>query len=112
MKKTTVGLLVLAIAAIFPSSIFAADEGADLFKTKCAMCHGQKGNAKTPVGEKQNLRNLASAEVQKLTDAELIAMISDGGAAKKPAHAFRNKGLTENQVRLLVSYIRSLPSAK
>jgi mono/diheme cytochrome c family protein len=112
MKKTTVGLLVFAIAAIFPAGIFAADDGADLFKTKCAICHGPKGNARTPVAQKQNLRDLASAEVQKRSDADLVAMISEGGEAKKPAHAFRNKGLSDTQIQLLVSFIRSLPTGK
>ncbi len=112
MKKTAVGMLLFSLAVIFPASMFAATSGADLFKTKCALCHGARGNGKTPVGERQKLRDLASAEVQKLSDADLTAMIAEGGLARKPAHAFKNKGLTVEQVRLLVSFIRSLPAAK
>ncbi len=41
-------------------------------------------------------------------DAELTAMIADGGPAKKPAHAFRTKGLEDDQIKALVTYIRSL----
>lgn len=111
MKKTTVALLGFAIAVIFPGWI-AADDGADLFKTRCAICHGEKGNARTPVAEKQKLRDLATADVQKLTDGELTAMISEGGSKKKPAHAFKNKGLSPKQIGLLVTYIRNLPTTK
>ena len=112
MKKTTVALLSFAIAVIFAGGIFAADDGADLFKTRCAICHGEKGNARTPVAEKQQLRDLASADVQKLTDSELTAMIGEGGSQKKPAHAFRSKGLSPKEIELLVSYIRNLPPTK
>lgn len=108
MRKTTVIALVLAISLLAPAVIFAAEKGEDVYKTKCVVCHGQMGNAKTPLGEKQKLRPLGSPEVQKLTDAELTAMIADGGPDKKPGHAFRTKGLKDEQVKALLTYIRSL----
>jgi mono/diheme cytochrome c family protein len=108
MRKTTVIVLVLAFSLLAPVVIFAAEKGEDIYKTKCVVCHGQMGNAKTPVGEKQKLRPLGSADVQKLTDAELAAMIADGGPSKKPAHTFKTKGLNDEQIKALVTFIRSL----
>ncbi len=108
MRKTTVIALVLAISLLAPAVIFGAEKGEDIYKSKCVACHGQMGNAKTPLGEKQKLRPLGSPEVQKLTDAELTAMIADGGPAKKGGHAFRTKGLKDDQIKALVTYIRTL----
>ncbi|HSP15762.1 MAG TPA: cytochrome c [Thermoanaerobaculia bacterium] len=112
MRKTTVIVLVLGIALLAPVVVFAADKGEDIYKTKCVVCHGQMGNGKTPLGEKQKLRPLASPEVQKLTDAELTAMIADGGPAKKSSHTFKSKGLNVEQIKALVGYIRSLAAPK
>ena len=107
MKKTAIvillafaGLLVAAAPAV------AAEDGAALFKTKCAACHGQDGSGNTAIGKKSALRNLGSAEVQKQTDAELTAVIADGKG--KPAHAYKKKGMTDEQVKALVAHIRSL----
>jgi hypothetical protein len=51
---------------------------------------------------------LKSDQVQKKTDAELTDMIANGGPGKKAAHAFEKKGLTADQVKELVAFIRSL----
>jgi mono/diheme cytochrome c family protein len=108
MKKTTVIVLVLGIALLAPVVVFATEKGEDIYKTKCVVCHGQMGNAKTPLGEKQKLRPLGSPEVQKLSDAELTAQIADGGADKKSGHAFKSKGLSSDQIQALVTFIRTL----
>jgi mono/diheme cytochrome c family protein len=73
--------------------------GAAAFKAKCAGCHGTdgKGNEvlKTP--------DMAGAEVQKKSDADLSSIITNG-KGKMPAF----KTLTPEEVKDLVSYIRSL----
>ncbi|HVS30816.1 MAG TPA: cytochrome c [Thermoanaerobaculia bacterium] len=105
MKKTKAILIVVSL--MFVPALFA-DAGADLFKTKCAMCHGQMGNARTPLAEKQGLRDLASPEVQKLTDEELIEVVANGRGPKKAAHAYKAKGISDEQIKALVAYIRTL----
>lgn len=70
------------------------------FKTKCAACHGADGKGK----EAMKTRDLASADVQKMSDAELSAIITNGKPPKMPPY----KSLSADQVRDLVAYIRSL----
>ncbi len=48
--------------------------------------------------------DMAGADVQKLSDAELSGIISNGKGGKMPAY----KTLTPDQVKDLVSFIRSL----
>ena len=50
------------------------------------------------------IRDLRSPEVQKQSDAQLSAIIRDG-KGKMPA---MGKGLTDEQVHVLVGYIREL----
>lgn len=107
MRKTAVIVLVLAISLLAPAEIFA-EPGEDIFRTKCVVCHGQMGSGKTPVGARQKLRPLSSPGVQKLTDAELTAMIATGGPKKDPKHSFK-KSLSDEQIKAVVAFIRSLP---
>lgn len=99
-------LLVLALASA--ASIVAlgqnSSDGAALFKAKCAMCHGPDGSGKTPMGQKLNIRDFHSAEVQKQSDGDLAHVISQG-KGKMPAYG---KTLGDDQIKMLVSHIREL----
>jgi cytochrome c len=50
-----------------------AQDAAATYKAKCAICHGPDGK-----GRKMGTKDLASLEVQGLSDAELIETISKG----------------------------------
>ncbi len=80
-----------------------APDGGDLFKQKCAMCHGADGKGyaalKTP--------DFTDPKVQaSLTDQEITEVIKNG---KKDTAmpAFADK-LSDDQIQSLVTYIRSL----
>jgi mono/diheme cytochrome c family protein len=106
MKMTKLVLLIVVIAValflILPNLSWAADDGAALYKTKCAACHGVdlagKPAAKVP--------SLISDESKKESDADLTDMIANGGKDKNAMHSFANKGITPDQVKVIVSYIR------
>lgn len=106
MKMTKLVLLIVMIALalflILPNLSWAADDGAALYKAKCAACHGAdlagKPAAKAP--------SLISDDSKKVSDADLTDMIANGGKEKKAMHAFANKGVTPDQVKMIVSYIR------
>jgi mono/diheme cytochrome c family protein len=95
-------MIALALFLVLPNLSWAADDGAGLYKTKCAACHGAdlagKPAAKIP--------SLVSDDAKKASDADLIDMISNGGKDKKAMHAFANKGVTPDQVKMVLSYIR------
>jgi cytochrome c6 len=107
-------LLVLFVGlTFFVVSIVQANPGPDsatssaTFRTKCAMCHGPDGSG-SEVGKSMNVPDLHSAAVQKLPDAQLAQIISDG---KGGMPSFKNS-LSEGQVRSLVAHIRSLRGKK
>ncbi len=106
MKRTALITLTALVCLLLAPAAATAEDGAALFKAKCAACHGQDGSGNTTIGKKSGLRDLGSAAVQKQTDAELSAIIADGKG--KPAHAFKKKGMTDDQIKALVAHIRSL----
>lgn len=97
-------LVVLAIAFAMSVSAFAADATADVYKSKCASCHGPDGKGDTPAGKNMKVKDLASDDVQKQSDADLAGVIEKG---KKPMPAYEGK-LTKDQIDGLVKWVRSL----
>jgi mono/diheme cytochrome c family protein len=95
-------LAVMAFAMMF-STWSLADGGAD-FKAKCAMCHGADGKGDTAMGKKFGLKDLGSAEVQKMSDADLTGIITNG-KDKMPKYDGK---LTKEQIADVVKYIRTL----
>ena len=99
-KVTTISLIVLLGIA---GGLFAAGpDGAALFKSKCAMCHGANGAGDTPMGKSLKVRDLRSAEVQKQTDIELTKVIA-GGKGKMPPQK-----LTTPEVAAVIAFLRTL----
>jgi cytochrome c6 len=88
--------------------LWAQGDGATLFKSKCAVCHGADGSGNTAVGKSMHIRDLASADAQKQTDAELTAIIVDG---KGGMPSYKDK-LTGDQIKELVGFIRELAKKK
>jgi cytochrome c6 len=106
-------LVLFAGLTLFVASIVQAAPRPDsaassaTFRAKCAVCHGQDGGGST-VGKSMNVPDLRSPVVQKLPDAELAQVISNG---KGGMPSFKSS-LSEDQIHSLVSYIRSLHPKK
>lgn len=99
-----IALIGLALALAIPTIAAAQAKGQDVFKSKCAMCHGPDGSASTGMGKSMGLKPLSSPEVQKMSDADMTALITNG-KGKMPA----NKGkLTDAQIADVVAYVRTL----
>jgi len=97
-----IAMIALALFLIWPNLSWAADDGAAIYKTKCAACHGADLAGKPAA----KLPSLVSDDAKKLSDAELTDVIANGGKDKKATHAFANKGLTPDQIKMVVSYLR------
>ena len=91
----------LAVVLSIPLSAGAQDAAA-LFKSKCAGCHGADGTG-SAMGKKMGAHDFTSPDVQKMSDADLAAIITDG-KNKMPKYA----SLKPEEVKGLVAYIRTL----
>ena len=105
MKTTKLVILIMMIALtlflILPNLSWAQD-AATVYKTKCAACHGADLGGKPAA----KIPSLVSDDAKKLSDADLTDMVTNGGKDKKASHAFANKGVTPDQIKMIVSYIR------
>jgi len=82
----------------------AAGEGAATFKAKCAVCHGPDGAGQTTMGKTLKVSDLSSAAVQKQSDSDLTATITNG-KNKMPAFG---KSLSGAQIKDVVGYLREI----
>ena len=64
------GLMLATLIALPGTSriVDAAEaDGAAIYKSKCASCHGADGKGETPAGKAMKVRDLGSAEVHNRT---------------------------------------------
>jgi mono/diheme cytochrome c family protein len=102
--KTMIRASLVVLACVAFSTWSVADSGADLFKGKCAMCHGASGAGDTTMGKNMKVRDLGSADVQKQSDDELANIIANG---KNKMPKYDGK-LTKDQIGDVVKFIRTL----
>jgi len=95
--------LAVAIAVILGLTLSVnAQDSAALFKSKCAGCHAADGTG-SPMGKKLGAHDFTSADVQKMSDADLADVITNG-RNKMPRYA----ALKPEEIKGLVAYIRTL----
>lgn len=104
MKNLIKAVLVAAAFALVFSTWSLADSGGDVFKAKCAMCHGADGKGETAMGKTMKIRDLGSADVQAQSDADLTGIITNG-KGKMPKYDGK---LTKDQIGDVVKFIRTL----
>ncbi len=97
-------ILVMAMLAAALAAPVFAQNGADIYKAKCAMCHGPDGTASTPMGKMMKIPSFKSTEVVKVSEASLVAFTKDG-KGKMPAYKGK---LTDSQIKDVIAYIRTL----
>ena len=91
----------LAVVLSLPLSVHAQD-ASTLFKSKCAACHGADGTG-SPMGKKMGAHDFTSADVQKMSDADLTDIITNG-KNKMPKYG----SLKPEEIQGLVAYIRTM----
>jgi mono/diheme cytochrome c family protein len=90
-----------------PVGAGAADEGAEVFRINCEMCHGPQGHGDGPAGQSLDPKPRDLAELQtEAGDDFLFWRISEG---KPGTSMVAWKGiLSEEQIWQAVSFIRTL----
>ena len=102
MKTTKLVMLVIIIAVamfVLIPNLSWAEDGAAIFKAKCAMCHGADAAGKPAM----KAPSLISDEAKKKSDADLTKAVTE--TAK---HTPAVKALAADDVKAVVAYIRSL----
>jgi mono/diheme cytochrome c family protein len=85
----------------------SVDRGKKVFKTQCALCHGEKGDGKGDLATEMKLAlpDFTKPDgLPKRTDGELFAII---GTGKEPMPSQKGR-MTDQQLWNLVNYLRAL----
>ncbi|HZP24298.1 MAG TPA: c-type cytochrome [Terriglobales bacterium] len=106
MKRVIIAILGLAFALFLalPNLSWAQ---ADVYKAKCAACHGADGNG-TAAGQKMGAKAFSSPDVQKMTETQIVDFVENGGPQKKATHAFAGKGIDAAEAAKLATYVKGL----
>lgn len=107
IKRTMMVAFLLAGFCFLTISTNADNSAEATYKAKCAMCHGPDGKGETATGKTMKVKDFASDEVQKMSDADLTDAISKG-KGKMPPY----KTLTTEQVKDLTAYVRAFAKKK
>jgi mono/diheme cytochrome c family protein len=104
MKKT----IVIAIVGLALCGVNAmADDAKAIFDKECAKCHGQDGKGDTKMGKKLGIKDLTDAKVQaSFTDEKAFKAIKEGIKDGDKTLMKAAEGLTDDQIKALVAYVR------
>lgn len=94
MKRFVMAVALLAMI----SGVAVAEDGAAIFKAKCAMCHGAAGEGKIGPALKGT----------KLTDAQIADLLTKGEAGKKAPHSKPVNGLSADQAKAVAEFVKGL----
>ena len=88
----------VAVLALMSGMAFAAEDGAAIYKAKCAMCHGAAGEGKSGPA----LKGTA------LTAAQIADVLEKGAPGKKAPHGKAMAGVTADQASAVAAYVKTL----
>jgi cytochrome c6 len=100
-KLKLAGLMFLVSTIGIP---VLAQSGADIYKSKCQMCHGATGLADSGAGKAMKVKPVSDPSVKKMTEEQMIEAVRNGMGKMQP---YKDK-LTDAQIKDSVSYFRSL----
>ena len=104
MKKLiTVFTCVLVLSLPLAAADAAAGKAA--YAKACKSCHGPDGAGNPAVAKmmKVEMKDLKSADVQKMSDADMMTAITDGKGKMKPVKTVTGKSLDD-----VVAYVKTL----
>jgi len=97
MKRSIIAVTIIALLSM-SCLAWAADDGAAIYKSKCAACHGPDGAGKVGPAVKGT----------SLSDAQITDLLTKGATGKKAPHGKAVAGLTEDQAKAVAAYVKSL----
>lgn len=116
--KYSIPVAVLAFLLSAGLSPATAETVEDLYKFHCAQCHGLKGKGDgpnaTPEMPVSPRDHTSSVEMNKLTDADIINAITEGGPATSKSSLMPpyGKTLSKAEITQLKDYLRKLCNCK
>jgi len=102
MYLTMVTLALAAAAAMYAAD---AKAGKTVYDTSCKSCHGPDGTPNPAVAKmmKVEMKDLKSADIQSMSDADIATVITKGKGKMQPIKAVTGKSADD-----VAAYVHSL----
>ena len=100
-------LLLLAVAAFADDG---ADQGRSIYVARCQSCHGEHGKGDGPAARAlpKKPKDFSDAAYWTSTDEKQVRLFITEG---KPGTIMRGFPMPDEQLTILVTYMRSMPTA-
>ena len=98
-RKFVVSLAAMLLVASLAS--WAADDGAALYKAKCAGCHGASGEGKPAI-------KAPALKGTNLEASKIAEHIAKGEPGSKAPHNKGIAGLNDEQAKAIAEYVKTL----
>ena len=99
-RNTLAAMIMILLAG---SVSFAQSSGEALYKSKCQMCHGEKGLADSGAGKAMKVKPATDPDVKKMNETQMIDAVRNGMGKMQP---YKDK-LTDAQIKDAVGYFRT-----
>jgi mono/diheme cytochrome c family protein len=93
--------VIVALLVAVPKASFSAEDGAALYKAKCANCHGAGGEGKTAM-------KMPALKGSALTAEQIQETLTKGAEGKRAPHAKPVNGVNAEQAKAIAEYVKSL----
>jgi len=103
MKKSFRSGIVMAAAVLLAGSMCFAEDGAAIYKSKCAMCHGPAGTPSAGIAKMMGIKPVSDPSMKTLTESQIVSVVKNGKGKMKPI-----VGLTDAQVSAVAAYFKTL----
>ena len=97
-------VLVVGIGTLMIAAPQAKD-AKQVYLDKCSVCHGEDGKGQTAKGKKLKVKDVSSADVKKMSDADFLNAVLKGKGEDMDAF---EKELGADMCKKISTYMRSL----
>jgi cytochrome c6 len=95
--------VVLAATLALAGVMGFADDGAAIYKAKCAMCHGASGTPSAGMAKAMGIKATSDPAIAALTVDQISATVKNGKGKMKPV-----AGLSDADVKSVATFFKSL----
>ena len=103
MSKSFRSQTVLAALVVFAGVLSFADDGAAIYKSKCAMCHGASGTPSAGMAKAMGIKPVSDPAMAALSADQVATTVKNGKGKMKPV-----AGLSDADVKSVAAFFKTL----
>jgi len=103
MRKSVRSTIVLAATVALAGAMCFAEDGAAVYKSKCAMCHGPAGTPSAGMAKMLGIKPVSDPSMKALSEGQVETTVKEGKGKMKPV-----AGLNDAQVKAVAAYFKTL----